>query len=214
VIVDALNRRLSDTHLLFSDPGTPTPYLNRFLRLDDADSRLIIPRAYGGLGYAIPAVVGGWIARPDVRPIGLFGDGSFGMALGELETIMRLNVPAILLNFNNACFGWIKALQRVRGNPTFTSVDFGAQDCAAIAQAFGLRAIRVTTAAELEKGLDEAFSHPGPVFLDIIVESIADVLPPVYNWLRKSGMDPLKVGGRSLDVAPPVTPVLARAAGE
>jgi acetolactate synthase-1/2/3 large subunit len=198
VVIEALNRRLKQTAYLFADPGTSTAYLNRFLRLDDPESRVFIPRAYGGLGYALPAVVASWCARPDVRPIALFGDGSFLMSVGELETIVRFNVPAILLNFNNSSFGWIKALQKSRGHRDGLSVDFGAQDASAIAQAFGLRARRVTSEPDLDAALDAAFAHRGPVFLDIVVESVASVVPPVYKWLRLAGIDPLAVGGRAL----------------
>lgn len=197
-VIEALNRRLKQPTYLFADPGTSTAYLNRFLRLDDAESRVFIPRAYGGLGYALPAVVGSWCARPEIRPIALFGDGSFLMSVGELETIVRLNVPAILLNFNNSSFGWIKALQKSRGHEDGLSVDFGAQDASAIAQAFGLRARRVTTEPDLDAALDAAFAHRGPVFLDVVVESVATVVPPVYKWLRLAGIDPLAVGGREL----------------
>jgi acetolactate synthase-1/2/3 large subunit len=199
-IVDSLNRELKQPHLLFADPGTPTPYLGRFLRLAQPGSQLFIPRAYGGLGYAIPAVVGSWFARPEVRPIGLFGDGSMGMSAGELETLARLAVPAILIHFNNACFGWIKALQRLNGPSSFMSVDFTAQDYAAIARGFGLHAIRVESEAELDAALAAAFAHQGPVFVDITVESIAEQLPPVYSWLRKAGADPLAVDGKPLDL--------------
>jgi acetolactate synthase I/II/III large subunit len=197
-VIEALNRRLQQPAYLFADPGTSTAYLNRFLRLDDPESRVFIPRAYGGLGYALPAVVASWCARPGVRPIALFGDGSFLMSVGELETIVRLNVPAILLNFNNSSFGWIKALQKSRGHQDGLSVDFGAQDASAIAQAFGLRARRVTSEPDLEAALDAAFAHRGPAFLDIVVESVASVVPPVYKWLRLAGIDPLAVGGREL----------------
>lgn len=199
-VVDALIRRLKQPHLLFADPGTATPYLGRFLRLDNAQSQLFIPRAHGGLGYAIPAVVGGWFARPELRPIGLFGDGSLGMSAGELETLARLGVPAILINFNNACFGWIKALQRLHGPHGFMSVDFTSQDYGALARAFGLHAIHVENESELDRALDEAFAHKGPIFLDIKVESIAEQLPPVYNWLRKTGIDPLQVDGKPLNL--------------
>jgi acetolactate synthase-1/2/3 large subunit len=197
-IMEALTRRLVRPHLLFADPGTSTSYLNRFVRLTDPESRIIIPRAYGGLGYALPAVVGGWFARPELRPIGLFGDGSFGMSVGELETIVRLEIPAILLNFNNSSFGWIKALQKSRGLARTFSVDFSHQDAAQIAQGFGLRAMRVRTVAELEAAMDAAFAHQGPVFLDLVVESVADVVPPVYSWLRQAGQEPLTVAGRPL----------------
>src|SRR6266480_302850 len=192
-VIAALNRRLRDTSFLFADPGTPTPYLGRYLRLEGAASRLTIPRAYGGLGYAIPAVVGSWLENPDVRRIGLFGDGSFGMAMGDLETIARLKIPALLVNFNNSCFGWIKALQRLHGHERFLSVDFRAQDYSRIAREFGFRAWHVRTHTELEEALDDAFSLNEPAFLDVVVESIADRYPPVFSWLRRSGSDPMRI---------------------
>ena len=199
-VIEALSRHMRKPHLLFADPGTPTPYLGRFLRLADRESQLFIPRAFGGLGYAIPAVVGGWYARPDLQPIGLFGDGSMGMCAGELETLARLRVPAILINFNNGCFGWIKALQRLHGPREFMSVDFTAQDYGAVARDFGLHALRVESESELDAALTQAFRHDGPVLVDVLVESIAEQLPPVYNWLRHTGVDPLTVGGRQLDL--------------
>ena len=202
LVIAALNRRLKRSSYLFADPGTPTPYLGRYLRLEDRASRLFTPRGFGALGYAIPAVVGSWFARPDIRPIGLFGDGSLGMSMGELETIARLGVPAILVNFNNACYGWIKALQRVHGQRELFSVDFTAQDYTAVARALGLHAIRIETASELEAGLQAAFSHEHPVFLDVVVESIGEKIPPVFDWLRKTGVDPLKVGDSTLAYDP------------
>lgn len=197
-VIEALGRRLTGRHFLLVDPGTATAYLNRYLRLRDPKSRVIQTRAYGSLGYAIPAVVGSWYADQDVRPIGLFGDGSFGMSVGELETIVRLKVPAILMNFNNSAFGWIKALQKSRGVARPLSVDFAPQNACAIAEAFGMRGLRVETGEALEPALDAAFAHRGPVFLDLVVQSVTDVVPPVYKWLRHAGIDPLAVGGQAL----------------
>ena len=191
--VQAFNQRIKAPVNVLSDAGTPTPYLTRFLRMSDAGSHFIIPRAYGGLGYAIPAVVGAWFAEPEQRPIGLFGDGSLGMTAGELETLVRLRCPAILIHFNNACFGWIKGLQRLDGydNDNCYSVDFGATRASAVAEAFGLKAWHVTDMDELESALDKAFAMDGPCFIDIVVESLAERVPPVYSWLRKRGEDPL-----------------------
>jgi hypothetical protein len=31
-----------------------------------------------------------------------------------------------------------------------------------------------------------------------MVESVAEVVPPVYKWLRQAGIDPLAVGGQPL----------------
>jgi acetolactate synthase-1/2/3 large subunit len=210
-VIETLNRCLPMPCNVVSDAGTPTPYATRFLRLRDPQSRLVIPRFYGGLGYAIPAVVGAYFAAPHLRPVGLFGDGSLGMSAGELETLSRLQIPAVLIHFNNACFGWIKALQRVvdrdhahkasaRGSgdtatndPTF-SVDFGRYDMSKLAAVYGIRGFRVETPAQLETALSEAFALSEPVFIDVVVESIADRLPPVFSWLKKVGADPAAIG--------------------
>ncbi len=181
-VIHAVNRRLPESAVVIADAGTPTPYITRFLRLRGGGSRFIIPRAYGGLGYTIPAVTGAWLARQDAKVVGLFGDGSLGMSAGELETLARLNVPAVLIHFNNGTFGWIKALQAIHSASRFMSVDFTAGDMSAVAKAFGIESYRVTTPDELENALDTAFSHDGPVFLDVVSESEATELPPVYSW--------------------------------
>ena len=181
-IIAGLNRYLDESAIVISDAGTPTPYITRYLKLSAKDSRFIIPRAYGGLGYAIPAVVGAHFARPDAKLLGLFGDGSLGMSAGELETISRLNIPAVLIHFNNSTFGWIKALQKLHCNEKYFSVDFNANDPAKVAQGFGLKALTIETAEELDQGLKIAFKSKAPIFLDVKSEPESDDLPPVYSW--------------------------------
>ena len=67
--------------------------------LSERTRSIVIPRAHGGLGYAIPAVVGAKIARPNETVVCLTGDGSFGMSGTELETIGRLNLPVTLASW-------------------------------------------------------------------------------------------------------------------
>jgi len=191
-VIHELNKRLPSPSIVISDAGTPTPFITRFLRLSGDGSRVLIPRSFGGLGYAIPAVVGAWYARPDARPVALFGDGSLGMSTGELETLSRLNVPAVMIHFNNGCFGWIKTLQSLHSHGKYQSVDFTARDMTKLADAYGIRSWRVETPAQLERALDEAFAHDGPSFLDVVTEPLINEIPPVYSWLKAAGQDPLR----------------------
>lgn len=191
-VIHELNRRLPSPSIVISDAGTPTPHITRFLKLGNDGSRVLIPRSFGGLGYAIPAVVGAWYARPDARPVGLFGDGSLGMSAGELETLARLNVPAVLIHFNNGCFGWIKTLQKLHSKSKFMSVDFTPGDMSKVASAYGIASWRVETPEALERALDAAFSHDGPAFLDVVTEPLVSDIPPVYSWLKAAGRDPLQ----------------------
>ena len=183
-IIAALNQKLTSSTVVISDAGTPTPYITRFLRLGDSGSRFIIPRSYGGLGYAIPAVVGAHLACPQTRLVGLFGDGSLGMSAGELETLARLKISAVLIHFNNGTFGWIKALQRLHSKGKYFSVDFNPGNPTLVAEGFGIKALRAETTADLAEGLDVAFSSTKPVFLDVATEPEVDSLPPVYSWLK------------------------------
>jgi acetolactate synthase-1/2/3 large subunit len=194
-IIHALNQRLPSSSVVIADAGTPTPYITRFLKLQGGGSRFLIPRSFGGLGYAIPAAVGATFARPGTRIVALFGDGSLGMSAGELETLARLEIPAVLIHFNNGCFGWIKALQALHCKSKFLSVDFIAGDMARVAEGFGLKAFHIESPAELEAGLDEAFASKAPVFLDVVTESELSELPPVYSWLKKAGLEDQKVSG-------------------
>lgn len=186
-IVAALNRHLTSAAVVIADAGTPTPYLTRFLKLGRADSRFIIPRSYGGLGYAIPALVGAHFARPQARLVALFGDGSLGMSAGELETLARLAIPAVLIHFNNSTFGWIKALQKLHSKSKYFSVDFTPGRPALVAEGFGLKAFEVKIPAELDEAMDEAFVSRAPVFLDVLTEPEVEHLPPVYTWLQAAG---------------------------
>ena len=183
-IIAELNHHLDKACIVISDAGTPTPYITRYLKLAAKDSRFIIPRAYGGLGYAIPAVVGAHFARPDAKLVGLFGDGSLGMSAGELETISRLNIPVVLIHFNNSSFGWIKALQKLHSKEKYFSVDFNAHDPAKVAQGFGLKALSIETVEQLIQGLNIAFKSKGPIFLDVKSEPESDDIPPVYSWMQ------------------------------
>ncbi len=181
-VIAALNRHLAGPSVVIADAGTPTPYTARFLKLEAPGSRFLIPRAYGGLGYAIPALVGAHLARPGARLAALFGDGSLGMSAGELETLARLGVPAVLIHFNNGSFGWIKALQNLHSRGRYFSVDFTPGDPVLVARGFGLEARRISGPEELDQGLAWAFASAGPVFLDVPSLPETEQLPPVKTW--------------------------------
>lgn len=182
-VIAELRDLLDDETVLVADPGTPTPYICAQYQLSSPGRWTVIPRAHGGLGFALPAVVGAYFGRPNSRIVGLMGDGSFGMSVGELETITRLNLPIVLVQFNNSCFGWIKELQHLYHGDRYFSVDFTSVDYAAIARGFGLKAWSVTEATHLRRALQEALADGGPCFVDVVSESQITETPPVHAWL-------------------------------
>lgn len=181
-VIAALRNLLDPETVLVADPGTPTPFLGAEYPLEQAGRWTVIPRAHGGLGFAIPAVVGAYFAADGKRVVGLCGDGSFGMACGELETISRLGLPITIIQFNNAAFGWIKELQHLYHGGRYLSVDFNPVDYAAIARGFGLEAEQVVDPAEVEPVLARALDSGKPYFVDFVSESPLTETPPVAAW--------------------------------
>jgi acetolactate synthase I/II/III large subunit len=181
-VVRSLRQALDDEVIIVADPGTPTPFLAAQYEVRRPGRTTVIPRAHGGLGYAIPGVVGAAFAANGRRVVGMCGDGSFGMSVGELETITRYGLPIVLIQCSNGSFGWIKELQHLYHGDRFFSVDFNPVDYAAIARGFGLRARQVTDPDEVDGAIREALADGGAYFLDIVTESPVTETPPVAAW--------------------------------
>ncbi|MFW6136352.1 MAG: thiamine pyrophosphate-binding protein [Chloroflexota bacterium] len=181
-VIHALERLLPVDSVIVADAGTSTAFTAAYFR-SRAGRRVIIPRGFGGLGYAIPGVLGAKLARPAAAVVGLMGDGSFGMSAGELETLRRLGLPLVIIQFNNGSFGWIKVSQDLLYEGRHYGVDFSADtDYAGIARAFGLRGVRVEDPDQLEPRLQEALAADRPTFIDVVSECETTELPPVETF--------------------------------
>ena len=168
---------------LVLDPGTPCPYFSAFFPARRAGRRIFSNRAHGALGYSMAAAVGAHFARPQVKTLAVMGDGSFGMCAGELETLVRLDLPIALVVISNSVYGWIKAGQKSGYGQRYFSVDFTPTDHARVAEAYGVRAWRVTEPAELAGALKAALAHGGPALVDVLCQPLQDARAPVSEWV-------------------------------
>ncbi len=182
-VIEVLSRLLPEDSIVIADAGTPTPFTAAYFRTG-AGRRVIIPRGHGGLGFAIPGVLGAKLARPQATVVGLMGDGSFGMSAGDLETVARLGLPVTIVQFSNGCFGWIKVNQQLYHGGRYFAVDFTDVDYASIARGFGLRGVRVEDPEQVEPVLREALVADVPTFVDIVTECETTELPPVSRWQK------------------------------
>lgn len=181
-VVREMREILDDDVVIVADPGTPTPYLGAQYPLRRAGRTTVIPRAHGGLGYALPGVVGAAHAANGRQVIGMMGDGSFGMSVGELETISRLNLPVVLVQTANQTFGWIKELQHLYHGQRYYSVDFQGVAYADIARGFGLEGVEITSPDAFGPALREALASGKPTFINVQTEPQMTETPPVAPW--------------------------------
>ncbi len=182
-VIKELNALAPPDAVLVADPGTPCPYFSAFYRIPRAGRQFITNRAHGALGYSLGAAVGAQMGRPDAKVIAAMGDGSFGFAVGEFETVVRLGLPITFLVFSNSAFGWIKAGQKSGFGARYFSVDFDRTRHAVVAESYGLKAWTVTDPADLKTVLGQAVTHPGPTLVDIISQPLQDARAPVSEWI-------------------------------
>ena len=182
-LVAALQAVLPDEAIVVADPGTPCPYLSAYLDWPRTGRRFITNRAHGALGYALPAAIGAHYGRPAAKVVSVMGDGSFGFACGELETMARLATPITMIVISNSVFGWIKAGQKASFGERYYAVDFSRTDHARVAEAFGVRAWTVEDPAALETTLRAAIETAGPTLVDVICQPLQDARAPVSEWI-------------------------------
>ncbi|MEM7423922.1 MAG: thiamine pyrophosphate-binding protein [Pseudomonadota bacterium] len=182
-VVAELNSALPPSAIICADPGTPCPYFSAWYRWPEAGRHFITNRAHGALGYAMGASIGAQIARPDARVVCAMGDGSFGMSVGELETVKRLGLPITFIVFSNSVFGWIKAGQKSGFDARYFSVDFTRTDHAAVAAAYGIKSHTVSDPAELGGVLRRAIADDNPVLVDVLTQPLQDAAAPVSEWV-------------------------------
>jgi acetolactate synthase-1/2/3 large subunit len=166
-----------------ADPGTPCPYFSAYFTLETPGRQFISNRAHGALGYALSAAVGAQFGRPGTKCIAVMGDGSFGVTVGEFETVTRHKLPITFVVVSNASYGWIKAGQRAGFDRRYFSVDFERTDHARVAAAYGLKSWRVDDPARLRGVLAEAIAFGGPTLVDVITQPLQEANAPVSEWV-------------------------------
>ncbi len=68
-------------------------------------TEFLAPAYYTSMGFGVPAALGVMIARPDLRPVVLVGDGAFQMTGMELSTIVHRSLAPIVLVLDNRGYG-------------------------------------------------------------------------------------------------------------
>ena len=183
-IVKELNNILPVNTYIVVDPGTPCPYFAAYYNFKKPGRYFLTNRAHGALGYALPAAIGVQVGKPKNRVVSVMGDGSFGFAVGELETAIRLKLPIIFIVISNSVYGWIKAGQKTKFDKRYFSVDFTRTDHSKVASAFGLKTWKVEKPIDLNKTIKEALNYKkGPCLIDIISQPLQDAKAPVSEWI-------------------------------
>src|SRR3954465_2433182 len=129
----------------------------------------LYPSGSGTLGYALPAAIGVACAvkrSGEARKIVcIAGDGGFQYTQHELATLAQYDLPVKILLVNDDSYGVIAFLQRTMFGQTH-EVALKNPDFCRVAEAYGIRAERITSLAALQQRVPQWLSAPGPALLE------------------------------------------------
>ena len=109
----------------------------------------------GSMGYAVPGALAARLAWPDRPAVAFTGDGGLLMAVAELQTAVREDLPIIVVVFDDEEIGLIRVKQEIKGIPRF-GVGLGGLNWTALAEGFGADGVVVETEHQLGDALQAA----------------------------------------------------------
>jgi thiamine pyrophosphate-dependent acetolactate synthase large subunit-like protein len=144
----ALDDLLPPSRVVAVDSGNFMGYPSMYLSVPD-EHGFCFTQAFQSIGLGLATAVGAALARPDRLPVAALGDGGFLMGVAELDTLVRLALPMVVVVYDDAAYGAEVHHFGPDGYP-LDRVTFPDTDLAAIGRGFGCAGVTVRTPADLD----------------------------------------------------------------
>jgi pyruvate dehydrogenase (quinone) len=184
-VAKAISDHAAENAVFTCDVGLPTVWGARYLAMN-GERRLIGSFWHGSMANAMAQAIGAQAAFPGRQVISLSGDGGFSMLMGDFLSLAQLKLPVKVVVFNNGALGFIELEQKSTGFLAF-GTDFKNPNFAAMAEATGIKGVRLEDPADVEGGIAEALAHDGPVLIDAVVNRTELAMPPAITMEMAKG---------------------------
>jgi pyruvate dehydrogenase (quinone) len=175
-VAKAISTQASDDAVFTCDVGLPTVWAARYLAMNGR-RRLVGSFSHGSMANAMAQAIGAQAAYPGRQVVSMSGDGGFAMLMGDVISLAQLKLPVKVIVFNNGSLGFVELEQKSTG-----FLDFGTElqnpNFAAMAEAIGIRGVRLEDPGDVEGGIADALAHDGPVLVDAVVNRAELAMPP------------------------------------
>ncbi len=171
-----VDRYAADDAIFTTDTGMATTWLARFVRMRGS-RRLLGSFNLGSMANAMPQALGAQGLDRQRQVVAFCGDGGLSMLMGDLITAVSHDLPVKLVVFDNGRLGMVKLEMEQVGLPEFGTVLHN-PDFARVAEAVGMRGIRVERPRDVEAAVREALEHDGPVLVDVLTNPDEIAVPP------------------------------------
>jgi len=179
IILEALGKVGGEKAIVITDVGQHQMWAAQFYPVTNP-RHFITSAGLGTMGFGFPAAIGAQFAKPDSLVFLITGDGSFQMSIQELATTVQYNLPIKIVLMNNGVLGMVRQLQKMFYNERFNQIQLHANpNFVKVAEAYGIKGLRVEKPEEVETALLKAVNTSGPFLLDFAISPDEVVLPMV-----------------------------------
>lgn len=167
-ILHDLRSALAPEDIIISDVGAHKMWIARMYQTL-APNTCLISNGFASMGIALPGAIAAKLAKPEQTVVAVSGDAGFLMNVQEIETAVRMNIPIIVLIWNDSSYGLIRWKQ-MNAFGRESNIEFTNPDIVKLAEAFGTKGYRVESTEQLLPTLQQAIQDNTVVLIDCPVD--------------------------------------------
>jgi pyruvate dehydrogenase (quinone) len=188
VPMHALGPLLADDAILICDCGNNTFWTARHVALNGARQSFSCSGTLATMAAGLPYAIGAAIAFPERQIVVIVGDGGLSMLMGDLVTLAKYKLPVKIVVLKNDMLGMIEWEQLANmGNPQF-GVALEPIDFVKVAEACGLRGVRIEDPAKCADMLRNALAEPGPCLVEVPIDPDEPPYPPSTHFKEATNL--------------------------
>ncbi|MDG4825284.1 thiamine pyrophosphate-binding protein [Asanoa sp. WMMD1127] len=176
-IMDAIRRHLPRDGVVVRDSTVPA-YVWGDSLLPILSSRTSLRPVSSAIGPGLPLAIGA-AAGAGERTVVIHGDGGIMLTIGELSTLAQTGLPVTVCVFNDRGYGILRGIEAATFAGAQHDVDLATPDFAALAEAMGVPAEKVSDAAGFEKAFAASVARPGPALIEVDLLALAPMDYPI-----------------------------------
>lgn len=178
-VLETLDRLTDGKAILATEVGQHQMWAAQFYRFR-SPRQFISSGGLGTMGFGLGAALGAQVGLPEKQVVNIAGDGSFHMNCNELSTLSKYGIPVIELVFNNQVLGMVRQWQKLFYGGRFSQTTLEKKtNYEMLAEAFGVKAMTISSPEEVEPVLKAALETQGPVLINCHIDPDCNVLPMV-----------------------------------
>jgi acetolactate synthase-1/2/3 large subunit len=161
--------RLADDAVVIGDGGDFVSFAGKYVE-PKRPGGWLDPGPYGCLGAGLGSAIAARLARPSSQVVLLLGDGAAGFSLMDVDTLVRHDLPVVMVMGNNSAWGLEKGpMQMIYGYDVAADLAHRTR-YDEVVKALGGAGETVTDPRQIGLALDRAFAAGAPYLVNVITD--------------------------------------------